>query len=45
MIILIAIVAADLALLAGIVWSARPRPVPRARFAIARGDSQIPHAL
>jgi hypothetical protein len=45
MIILVAIVVADIALLAGILWSARPKPMPRARFAIARGDSQIPHAL
>jgi hypothetical protein len=45
MIILVAIVVADIALLAGIVWSARPRPMRRARFAIARGDGKIPHAL
>jgi hypothetical protein len=45
MIILVAIVVADIALLAGIVWSARPKPMRRARFTIARGDSHIPHAL
>ena len=45
MIILVAIVVADLALLDGIVWSARPRPLRRARFLIARGDGKIPHAL
>jgi hypothetical protein len=44
-IILVAIVVADVALLGAIVWSARPKPMRRARFVIARGDSQIPHAL
>ena len=45
MIILVAIIVVDVALLAGIVWSARPRPLRGARFRIARGDGQIPHAL
>ena len=43
--ILIAIAVFDIILLAGIVWSARPRPMRRARFRIARGDGEIPHAL
>ena len=45
MIILVAIVIVDVALLAATVWSARPRPMRRARFVIARGDGGRPHAL
>jgi hypothetical protein len=45
MIILVAIAIIDVALLAATVWSARPRPMRAVRFAIARGDGKIPHAL
>ena len=45
MIILVAITVVDIALLAGLVWSARPKPLRAVRFAIARGDGKIPHAL
>ena len=45
MIILVAIVVGDLVLLGLTVWSARPRPLRRARLVIARGDGKIPHAL
>jgi hypothetical protein len=45
MIILVAIVVADVILLGLTVWSARPKPVRRARFLIARGSNDLPHAL
>jgi hypothetical protein len=45
MIILVAIVIADLALLGLTVWSARPKPMRRARFLIAHGSNDLPHAL
>jgi hypothetical protein len=45
MIILVAIAAVDIVLLAATVWSARPKPMRRARFAVARGDGRTPHAL
>jgi hypothetical protein len=45
MLILVAIAAVDIILLLATVWSARPKPMRRVRFAIGRGDSQIPHAL
>lgn len=43
--ILVAIIIADLVLLGLTVWSARPRPLRRARFLIARGSNDLPHAL
>jgi hypothetical protein len=45
MIILVAIAIVDVALLAAVVWSVRPKPMRLVRFAIARGDGKIPHAL
>jgi hypothetical protein len=45
MIILVAIAVADVILLAATVWSARPKPMRRARFVIARGSNDLPHAL
>jgi hypothetical protein len=46
MLILIGIVFADVVLLGLTVWSAmRPRPAPRLRIVVARGDGKIPHAL
>ena len=45
MIILVAIIVADLILLGLTVWSARPRRLRRARLVIARGDGKFPHAL
>jgi hypothetical protein len=45
MIILVTIAIVDVIILAATVWSARPRPMRRARFMIARGANDLPHAL
>jgi hypothetical protein len=45
MIILVAIAIIDIILLAATIWSARGKRTPRARFVIARGSNDLPHAL